>query len=44
LMQGAAGVGIFLVHLDEACRHTKPLDAFSLGRRLTMPCPLGGLL
>ena len=28
LMQGAAGVGLFLVHVDEACLHRKPLVRF----------------
>jgi lantibiotic modifying enzyme len=28
LMQGAAGVGLFLVHVDAACRHRKPLIRF----------------
>jgi lantibiotic modifying enzyme len=28
LMQGAAGVGLFLVHVDEACCHKKPLVRF----------------
>ena len=28
LMQGAAGVGLFLIHLDAACRYQKPLVRF----------------
>jgi lantibiotic modifying enzyme len=28
LMQGAAGVGLFLVHVDEACRRRKPFVRF----------------
>jgi len=28
LMQGAAGIGLFLVHLDEVCRHQEPLIRF----------------
>ena len=27
-MQGAAGIGLFLVHLDEVRRHRKPLIRF----------------